>query len=129
MVTKFAEALAGVQADPVCGAGYGERSDDRRNTRTVSRWHLAPPRAGDGRIEAGPCLIPAAVLLDGECALRRERQGPGVHGAGECDERGADGDDQGGDGHGVTPASWSRPGPAGTRERAAQRFKSCPGSG
>ena len=29
MVTTFAQALMGAEADAVCGAGYGERSDER----------------------------------------------------------------------------------------------------
>ena len=33
MVATFAEALMGAEADAVCGAGYGERSTDRTNTR------------------------------------------------------------------------------------------------
>lgn len=33
MVQTFAEALMGAEADAVCGAGYGERSDERKNTR------------------------------------------------------------------------------------------------
>jgi putative transposase len=37
MVTTFAEALMGAEADAVRGAGYGERSDDRRNTRNGYR--------------------------------------------------------------------------------------------
>jgi putative transposase len=33
MVTTFAEALMSAEADAVCGAGYGERSEDRKNAR------------------------------------------------------------------------------------------------
>jgi hypothetical protein len=33
MVQTFAEALMSADADAVCGAGYGQRSPDRSNTR------------------------------------------------------------------------------------------------
>jgi putative transposase len=32
MIRSFAQALMSAEADSVCGAGYGERSDDRTNT-------------------------------------------------------------------------------------------------
>ena len=32
MVTTFAEALMSAEADAVCGAGYGQRSDVRTNS-------------------------------------------------------------------------------------------------
>ena len=37
MVQIFAEALMSADADAVCGAGYGQRSPDRRNTRNGYR--------------------------------------------------------------------------------------------
>jgi transposase-like protein len=37
IVQAFAEALMGAEADAVCGAGYGERSDQRTNTRNGYR--------------------------------------------------------------------------------------------
>jgi putative transposase len=46
MVTTFAEALMGAEADAVCGAGYGERSDERRNTRNGYRRREWDTRAG-----------------------------------------------------------------------------------
>jgi putative transposase len=33
MVKTFAEALMSAEADALCGAGYGERSDERVNSR------------------------------------------------------------------------------------------------
>ena len=62
MVTTFAEALMGAEADAVCGAGYGERSQERTNPRNGYRrrdwdilvagwaspyltWHHPPWRA------------------------------------------------------------------------------------
>jgi Transposase, Mutator family len=38
MVQTFAEALMSADADAVCGAGYGQRSPDRSNTRPWSAW-------------------------------------------------------------------------------------------
>ena len=33
MVATFAQAVMGAEADAVCGAGYGERTEDRVNSR------------------------------------------------------------------------------------------------
>jgi transposase-like protein len=46
MVTRFAEALMSAEADAVCGAGYGERSAERRNTRNGYRQREWDTRAG-----------------------------------------------------------------------------------
>jgi transposase-like protein len=46
MVTTFAEALMGAEADAVCGAGYGECSDERTNTRNGYRRREWDTRAG-----------------------------------------------------------------------------------
>ena len=46
MVQSFAEALMGAEADAVCGAGYGERSDQRTNTRNGYRRREWDTRAG-----------------------------------------------------------------------------------
>jgi putative transposase len=46
MVSTFAEALMSAEADAVCGAGYGERSDQRRNTRNGYRRREWDTRAG-----------------------------------------------------------------------------------
>jgi len=46
MVQTFAEALMSADADAVCGAGYGERSQDRRNTRNGYRQREWDTRAG-----------------------------------------------------------------------------------
>ena len=46
MVLTFAEALMGAEADAVCGAGYGERSDQRTNTRNGYRRREWDTRAG-----------------------------------------------------------------------------------
>ena len=46
MVLTFAEALMGAEADADCGAGYGERSDQRTNTRNGYRRREWDTRAG-----------------------------------------------------------------------------------
>ncbi len=46
MVQTFAEALMGAEADAVCGAGYGERSAERKNTRNGYRRREWDTRAG-----------------------------------------------------------------------------------
>ena len=46
MVQSFAEALMGAEAEAVCGAGYGERSQERTNTRNGYRRREWDTRAG-----------------------------------------------------------------------------------
>jgi putative transposase len=46
MVTTFAGVLMGAEADAVCGAGYGERSEERTNTRHGYRHRGWDIRAG-----------------------------------------------------------------------------------
>jgi putative transposase len=46
MLQTFAEALMSADADAVCGAGYGQRSPDRRNTRNGYRQRGWDTRAG-----------------------------------------------------------------------------------
>jgi putative transposase len=46
MVRSFAQALMSAEADAVCGAGYGERSDGRVNTRNGCRQRDWDTRAG-----------------------------------------------------------------------------------
>src|SRR4249919_2259190 len=46
MVQTFAEALMSAAADAVCGAGYGQRSPDRSNTRNGYRHRGWDTRAG-----------------------------------------------------------------------------------
>ena len=46
MVPTFAEALMGAEADAVCGAAYGERSEERKNTRNGYRRREWDTRAG-----------------------------------------------------------------------------------
>jgi putative transposase len=46
MVKSFAEALMSAEADALCGAGYGERSDERTNQRNGYRARDWDTRAG-----------------------------------------------------------------------------------
>ncbi|GAA2647763.1 IS256-like element IS1081 family transposase [Dactylosporangium fulvum] len=46
MVKTFAEALMSAEADALCGAGYGERSDERTNQRNGYRARDWDTRAG-----------------------------------------------------------------------------------
>lgn len=46
MITTFVQALMGAEADAVCGAEYGVRSDERTNTRNGYRHREWDTRAG-----------------------------------------------------------------------------------
>ena len=46
MVASFAQALMGAEADAMCGAPYGERSDERTNRRNGYRARRFDTRAG-----------------------------------------------------------------------------------
>ena len=46
MLTTFAEALTSAEADAVCGAGYGVRSQERVNTRNGHQAREWDTRAG-----------------------------------------------------------------------------------
>jgi len=95
MITTFAEALMGAEADAVCGASYGERSDERRNTRNGYRrreWdtragsiNLAIPKLRQGsyfpgwllerrrHAEAAPVTVVATSYLLGVSTRRMEK--------------------------------------------------------
>ena len=64
MIQTFAEALMSADADAVCGAGYGQRSPDRRNTRNGYRWRGWDTRAGSIEL-AVPKLRRAATFPTG----------------------------------------------------------------
>ncbi len=46
LLTTFVNALLGAQADAVCGAGYGERSEERVNSRNGYRHRDLDTRVG-----------------------------------------------------------------------------------
>ena len=46
MLSTFIQALMGAEADTICGAGYGQRSHDRVNSRNGYRHRDFDTRAG-----------------------------------------------------------------------------------
>src|SRR6266516_1739492 len=60
MVGEFAEALMGAEADALCGAGYGERTPERRNRRNGYR-----ERGWDTRV--GSIELAVSKLREGSC--------------------------------------------------------------
>ena len=46
LLSTFIDALMGAEADTLCGAGYGERSEDRTNSRNGYRHRDFDTRAG-----------------------------------------------------------------------------------
>ena len=66
MATTFADALMGAEADAICGAGYGEHSQERTNARNGCRRRDWDTRAGS---------ISRAIPK-----LRQSEQGVHVHG-------------------------------------------------
>jgi hypothetical protein len=85
MVTTFAEALMGAEADAICGAAYGERSEERTNTRNGCRRRDWDTRAGSEPVAfsawrcagAGQAGDGAVGWLDGE-AVSVGGAGPAV---------------------------------------------------
>lgn len=65
MISTFVEALMGAEADAVCGAGYGVRSDERRNTRNGYRVREWDTRAGTVEL-AIPTLRSGSYFPDSE---------------------------------------------------------------
>src|SRR5215469_18509726 len=55
MVKTFAEALMGAEADAVCGAPFGVRSDDRVNIRNGYRRREWDTRAGSIELAIRSC--------------------------------------------------------------------------
>jgi hypothetical protein len=61
MVKTMAEALMSAQADNLCGAAYGERSDERTNSRNGT----SPSRQGDfSRHDEQPAPSPPIPVHD-----------------------------------------------------------------
>jgi Transposase, Mutator family len=74
MVATFAEALMGAEADAVCGAGYGERSEERRNIRNGYRDREWDTRAGSISLAIPSCSTAATSRTgcwSAAAALRR----------------------------------------------------------
>ncbi len=60
MVASFAQGLMSAEADVLCGASYGERSQERTNSRNGYRAGVGHPRwhggAGDSQAGSGQLL-------------------------------------------------------------------------
>ena len=80
MVKTFAEALMSAEADAICGAGYGERSDERVNSRNGYRQREWDTRAGT--IELAIPKLRHGLVLPGLAAGAPPpgRAGPGLGG-------------------------------------------------
>src|SRR5690349_18969769 len=73
MVKTFAEALMSAEADAVCGAPYGERSDERVNQRNGYRVREWDTRAGTIEL-AVPKLRQGSYFPDGLLQHRRRAE-------------------------------------------------------
>jgi putative transposase len=74
MVTTFVQALMGAEADAVCGAEYGVRSDERMNTRNGYRRRDWDTRAGTLEL-AIPKLRSGSYFPDWLLERRRRAEG------------------------------------------------------
>jgi hypothetical protein len=98
MVRTFVQALMSAEADAICGAPYGERSEDRTNRRNGYRtgtWDtrtgtidLAVPKLREGSYFPDRLLEPPpagrACVRPGGLRVRRSRRlDPSVRGAGQ----------------------------------------------
>jgi putative transposase len=73
MIASLANAMMSAQADQVCGAGYGQRSDERVNRRNGYRAREWDTRAGTVEL-AVPKLREGSYFPDSEDD-QRERAG------------------------------------------------------
>lgn len=73
MVATFANAMLSAQADQVCGAGYGERSEDRINRRNGYRAREWDTRAGTVEL-AIPKLREGSLFPDWLLTHRRRAE-------------------------------------------------------
>jgi hypothetical protein len=73
MVRSFAQALMGAEADAVCGAGYGERSDERTNTRNGYRHREWDTRAGSVDLQVPKLCGQARLACEGTSIGVRSR--------------------------------------------------------
>lgn len=73
MLTTFVDALMGAEADAVCGAPFGARSDERVNTRNGYRRRDWDTRAGTIEV-ATPKLRSGSYFPDWLLARRRRAE-------------------------------------------------------
>jgi transposase-like protein len=87
MVKVFCERLMGAEADALCGAGYGERSDERVNRRNGYRERAWDTRAGTIEL-AVPKLREGSYFPDWLLEPRRRAERAFVQVVAECYVRG-----------------------------------------
>jgi putative transposase len=87
MVKVFAERLMAEEADAICGAGYGERSDERVNRRNGYRGRAWDTRAGTLEL-ALPKLREGSYFPDWLLEPRRRAERAFVQVVAECYVRG-----------------------------------------
>jgi len=87
MVKVFAERLMAEEADAICGAGYGERSDERVNRRNGYRGRAWDTRAGTIEL-ALPKLREGSYFPDWLLEPRRRAERAFVQVVAECYVRG-----------------------------------------
>jgi len=90
MIKTFADALMSAEVDAVCGAGYGERSQERVNSRNGYRAREWDTRAGTVELAIGEAAD--RVVLPGLVAAAPPpgRAGPGQRGGHQLPARGVD---------------------------------------
>ena len=87
MVKLFCERVMGEEADAICGAGYGERSDERVNRRNGYRGRAWDTRAGTIEL-ALPKLREGSYFPDWLLEPRRRAERAFVQVVAECYVRG-----------------------------------------
>jgi transposase-like protein len=66
MLTTFVNTLMSAEVDAVCGAGYGQRSDERVNVRNGYRHRDFDTRAGT--LDVAIPKLRTGVVLPGQCS-------------------------------------------------------------
>jgi putative transposase len=90
LISTFVQALMGAEADAICGAGYGLRSEQRTNIRNGYRARDWDTRAGTVEL-AIPKLRSGSYFPDWLLERRRRAEAaPGVGGGDELPARGVD---------------------------------------
>jgi putative transposase len=88
MVKSFAERLMSAEADAVCGAGYGERSAERVNSRNGYRHRDFDTRAGTVDLAVPKLRVsPSSFGSNWTCSGRPRSLKPLVLGSGPSPSR------------------------------------------
>ncbi len=67
LLSTFIDALMGAEADSLCGAGFGERSEDRTNSRNAIAIGFSIPAPGLSTWRSRSCG-PARTFRTGCCS-------------------------------------------------------------